>query len=77
MPDNFISTRTPGSSNYLRINNFETELADHLHHDYTDDDGGSKAASIKAVHDAYNAAINYATEKCEDVKEELSEVERG
>ena len=132
MPDNFISTRTPGSrtstygladhiadpdphpqyllktdyaesgastdgklaahmsdpeahegylvqvsemSNYLRINNFGTELAKHLYHDYTDADGRSKAASIKAVYDAHNAAINDATAKCAAVKAELSEVD--
>ena len=38
---------------YVQINNFATELANHLYHDYTDDDGEGKAASIKAVHDSF------------------------
>lgn len=38
---------------YVQINNFATELANHLYHDYTDPEGSGKAASIKAVHDAY------------------------
>lgn len=38
---------------YVQINNFATELANHLYHDYTDPEGSGKAASIKAVHDAH------------------------
>lgn len=38
---------------YVQINNFATELANHLYHDYTDPEGSGKTASIKAVHDAY------------------------
>ena len=42
---------------YVQINNFATELANHLYHDYTDPEGSGKAASIKAVHDAH-ASLN-------------------
>lgn len=42
---------------YVQINNFATELANHLYHDYTDSEGSGKAASIKAVHDAH-ASLN-------------------
>lgn len=38
---------------YVQINNFATELANHLYHDYTDPEGSGKTASIKAVHDAH------------------------
>lgn len=40
-------------NSYVQINNFATELANHLYHDYTDPEGSGKAASIKAVHDAH------------------------
>ncbi len=42
---------------YVQINNFATELANHLYHDYTDPEGSGKTASIKAVHDAH-ASLN-------------------
>lgn len=40
---------------YVAINNFPSVLASHLYHDYTDTNGAAKAASIKAVNDAYTA----------------------
>lgn len=40
---------------YVAINNFPSVLASHLYHDYTDANGAAKAASIKAVNDAYTA----------------------
>lgn len=43
---------------YVAINNFPSVLASHLYHDYTDTNGAAKAASIKAVNDAYNALNN-------------------
>lgn len=40
---------------YVAISNFPSVLESHLYHDYTDTNGAAKAASIKAVNDAYTA----------------------
>lgn len=40
---------------YVLISNFPSVLESHLYHDYTDTNGAAKAASIKAVNDAYTA----------------------
>lgn len=40
---------------YVSISNFPSVLESHLYHDYTDTNGAAKAASIKAVNDAYTA----------------------
>lgn len=42
-------------NNYVAISNFPSVLESHLYHDYTDTNGAAKAASIKAVNDAYTA----------------------
>lgn len=42
-------------NNYVSISNFPSVLESHLYHDYTDTNGAAKAASIKAVNDAYTA----------------------
>ena len=42
-------------NNYVSISNFPSVLESHLYHDYMDTNGAAKAASIKAVNDAYTA----------------------